>query len=1109
MIFYKHIYFTKVITMHNLFLKLVFLCFSSILFSQTKIVRGTVYDNASKDPLPGVLIRVKESSSFTTSALDGTYQIELKESEKTLVFNYNDFESYEQYVASHIYVVDAYMSEHYKNEYVDTPFALRKKNTLVSSQSYIDPKELKIPKGNLTHALSGRASGFSGIQEGGAFGQDNATLFIRNIASFGNLPSPLLIVDGVPNRSIENINPEDIEKFTVLKDAVSTAPYGVRGANGVIIITTKRGKHVSKPTLNVEFNKGITTFTKVPEFLNAVEYKSLYNASRLTRDTVPQFTDGDIQSTRLGLNQDLRPNNVDWYDLLFNDFGETTRFDINASSKTNSANFYLSVGYFGEKGLLKPSETQFYDTEQKIDRFNITLNADLKISDNMRVGIGFLATIFSNNQPLFSPQSLYENLYATPIHIAPPVFSNGQFPSFSIPTDPVFGNEIPVSQNPLVGATQNGSSEFRRISYRPTVDITYDLKKVLKGLAFKGKVSIDSEALYQSSIQQAVPLYSLSGVNFDGSLQTDIEREGSSILRVTTSSDRVSQAYIQAGLDYERTFADFDISAALLLNQISVRAFSEPTMSNLTSDLENSIARALTQTSEELVNPFRRRDYLSRLSVGYKSKYFLETNVSYSGADAFFASDKRFGVFPSIGGGWIISKESFFDKLKPVISFFKLRGSYGKSGYSNIFRVTGRYDNLGEFIQSQIIREPDSQEPDNFYTFGDSESNQTPAQIQFFEQFLQTNRTWETSTKYNLGLDLAFMNNKLALEVDVWMDDRKDIVNNFSTIDRPFFSDVTLSTNAIISGFQFDFQEQAQNEGRNRFFYTLNGLEAKSKGVDITLSYNQVFESGFKFGARGVFNYNKTKLTSPLSSAFRDVRTSLFSNPLAPILPNSQPYQHYGLVADGLFTTEDEVTAAADGYPITPRVGDIKYRDLDGDGFITTSDRTAIGKGIIPNITYGLFLTGTYKAFDISIFLQGAAEVDFHYSGIGTNPEIAFNPDRPTSLIAIVNDHWSEENPNPNAFYPRLSDSSNLTLNYQYSTFWLKNTDFVRLKNLELGYTYKSSKSKYLNSFRFFISGANLVTLSKWKFWDPESSIENGAIYPNTKVYNAGLRFQF
>ncbi len=988
-------------------------------------VSGTVRDKIG-GIIIGVSIRVPGTQTGTTTNAEGFYSIDVEPTD-TLEFSFIGYESQRISVRNRMDLnVILEPKEGGLNEVVVVGFGIQKKVSLVGAQSTIRPSELKLPARSLTNALGGRLAGIVSVQKSGEPGYDGADIYIRGISTYSSSPQgPLVIVDGVPGRSITDIDPEDIETFTILKDASATAVYGTRGANGVIIVNTKAGK-IGKPNINVELNQAITRFTQLPKFVNAPEFMRMYNEGLQMRGRTPQYTEERIKKHETGEDPDLYPN-VNWFDVLFNKWATNRKALLNVRGGSEFATYYIGAGYYSETGMLKRDKIQSYNSSIKLDRFNFTTNVDVNVTKTTKIELGVNGFIINSNYPGIGTNTLFNLAAQVPPHMIPPRYSNGLWPK--IPNGGFY--------SPYRDMTQSGYATEYRNTVRSNIRLKQNLDFLVKGLSFTTMFAFDSYSWNNLNRKRNVQTYFAEGRNPDSSLKMMLVEPGSNVLGYEGSRGGNRNFYTETALNYSNNFGKHEVSALALFNQ---------------SDYINGDANDLVASI-----PFRIRGFSGRVTYGYSNRYFVEGNFGYNGAEN-FTPKKRFGFFPSFGAGWVASNEAFFEPLKNTISYLKFRYTYGLTGNSNTgnrFLFLTRINTAGGFT----FGVPGSQVSYNGYEEGLAGSDVS----------------WETGKRQNLGIEIKVLRDRLSLIVDLFKEHRTGILTR--QLDVPYSSGYT-----------------AANLPYGNVGITSN------KGIDVTLEYNHEFNRDYRINFRGNFNFNKNLAIADGLPPWQYPWLNRTGHPIS---------QRFGYVALGLFSDSAEILRspkqAGDVRP-----GDIKYQDLNGDGQINSFDTKAIGYGEVPRILYGLNLSATVKRFDLFMFWQGAALVDFMYaSGHSTNPFY----EGPTigNLYTQALDRWTPDNPNPRPFYPRMSTRQDITTNYYESTWWIKRADYIRLKEVMIGYNFSvKSLSRFgVKNLRAYLQATNLVTFSPWKIWDPELTEGRGYRYPQLSAFNFGIRVNF
>ena len=988
-------------------------------------ITGTVVDIQDKQPLIGVGVRLKSHPQVGSSTdLNGLYVIEAEKGD-ALLFSYMGYKDLEVPVTGETTVdIAMSMDTEVLSEAMVVGYGTQKKISLIGSQQNITADELKAPVANLTQSIAGRVAGVVSMQRSGEPGFDDATIYIRGISTLtASMSAPLTIVDGVP-RSISNIDPEDIESFTVLKDASATAIYGVRGANGVIIINTKGGK-TGKPKFDVRYTEGVTQFIQLPSFVDAPTYMALSNEALQTRGEARRYSDVEIQKTASGEDPFLYPN-VDWMKLLFKKFGRNRNATANISGGTEMAKYYVGLAYFSEDGMYNNDTSRHdYNANTFFNRYSVTTNIDLKPFETTQIKLGIQGYLANANYPAKSNQSIFSSAFNAPANYIAPFYPDGK-----IGDKPAGSN-----QNPYAVLNEMGYANQWRSQLYSNLKIIQDLPWITEGLSISGTISFDTYNYTSNRFNRTPNSFMTIGRDSEGYLIYQQTFTGSESLTYSNSASGTMNIYIEAGVNYKRTFGKHDVSAMLLYNQ---------------SDEKDTKA-----SSVETALPYRFNGLAGRATYAYDDRYFGEFNFGYNGSEN-FAPGKRYGFFPSAGLGWVISNEGFFGNAKDVISFLKLRATYGLVGNSNI---TGR-----RFAYLSTM----SQSTSTSYTFGSSYESAFNT-VKVGEEGVDV--TWETATKLNVGLDINFLNNNLSIHADYFKDRREGIF--LSRGDIPAYVGLTSAPLGNLGkvdneGFEVavDFHKQINPD----WFLSFMG--------NVSYSHNTVVENGINY-----------------AYPWLDVR-------------GQRVGQRYGFIAEKLFESDEEVARSAYQTGDT-RAGDIKYVDINGDAKIDDYDKVPIGYGSTPEVVYGFGFNLAWRDLSLSAMFQGAACVDALISGQGVTP---FQQGMASgNIMTYALDRWTETNPSQNVQVPRLTPSASYNMNYEASTWWLKNTSYLRLKNVQLAY---SLPKKWMKAIKFsnasvYLQGVNLLTFSKFKLWDVEQSDGRGDVYPNTKSYSVGINFSF
>ncbi|MCQ6960764.1 TonB-dependent receptor [Mucilaginibacter aquariorum] len=985
-------------------------------------VSGRIIDSLGK-PLSGVSVLVKGTSRGTVSDQNGYYRISVENNE-VLVFKMIGFISKEIGVNGQK-VIDIVLKEQTSglNEVVVVAFGAQKKLTTIGAQSTVKAEDLKLPVANISNLIAGRVAGIVGVQRSGEPGYDNSEIYIRGISTFTS-SSPLILVDGV-ERSFNNVDPEDIASFSVLKDASATALYGVRGANGVIIIQTKKGR-AGKTTINVQYDQGMTEFTRLPQFADGVTYMEIANEAyknSFPTDPNPRYSAERIAATKTQSDPDLNPD-VNWMNVILNRYGHNRRARVNANGGSDKAQYYLSVGYYDETGMFKTDELAKYNSTLKFSRFNFTSNLTLNVTKTTKVDFGVSGWISNGNYPGSGTGSIFSAAYVLPPITIPARYSNGLYSK--IRTGDV--------NNPYTILTQSGYTTEFRSQLWSNLRLTQNLDFLTPGLSITGMYSFDNYNTHQIARSKSVDGFLATGRNAAGELIFEQTQIGTNYLGYSRNNNGSRQLYLEGAINYTKTIKKHDFGAMLLYNQTDrVDAFA--------ADFNSSI-------------PFRYMGLAGRATYAYDTKYLAEVNFGYNGSET-FAPNKRFGFFPSFGLGWIASQEKFFEPVKDIFSFLKMRFSYGIVGNSSI---GGR-----RFAYISTITGQGS------YNYGQNNTDNKIDGLNFGDYAV--NVTWERAAKYNLGIEFKMLNDELSVTADVFREKRTGIF-----LQR---GDVPMSVG--IGSLPW------ANLGK-----------VNNTGVDVTIDYQKRL-GDFTVGIRGNINWNRAIIIDDGKAPFPYPWQQRIGRKLG---------QRYGYIALGLFQSEEDVRNS----PYQPGVnkpGDIKYKDLNGDGKIDAYDQTAIGHGSIPEIVYGFGPTIKWKNWSLATWFKGISNVDIFLNGDGLQP-FRLGGERGNLFKAVIN-RWTPENPSQNVLYPRLTYGSD-NMNYETSTWWTKNGAFLRLQTAELNYSFanKAFLSKIgISNLNVYFIGYNLLTFSEFKLWDVELGDGRGSQYPLLKTYNLGIRCTF
>ena len=999
-------------------------------------ISGTVTD-AAGEALIGVSVTVKDAKGLgTITNIDGKYNIKMQQYQ-TLVFSYIGYKPVSVLVKGDKKVIDVQMSEEKTNaidEVVVTGLGTQKKLTVTGAITNVDVSQMKqFPSSNFTNALAGNVPGIIAMQSSGQPGKSTSRFWVRGISTFGASASAMILVDGFERNNIDDLNIEDIESFSVLKDASATAIYGSKGANGVILITTKHGK-AGKININVKGEASYNTRTITPKFIDAPTYANLLNEARVTRNLAPQYQPEELALIRSGLDPDFYPN-VDWSKLLLKNGAMSYRADLSMSGGGNTARYFVSLSYVEDQGMYNTDETlrKKYDTNANYKRWNYRMNVDIDVTPTTIIKLGVSGNLNKRNSPGLGDQYLWSELFGFNALSSPVLYSNGYVPAY--------GNNI-RQMNPWVSSTRTGYNEEWDNNIQTNVTVDQKLDFITKGLSFTGRFGYDTYNSNHIYYRLWPAMYRANSRDSQGNIIWDKLFEETSMSQ-TSGGDGSRHEFLEALLRWDRTFDK-------LHNFSAVSRFTQDERiqtRNIGTDIKNSVSK-------------RNQGLAGQLTYNYALRYFIDFNFGYNGSEN-FADHHRYGFFPAFSLAWNVAEEPLVKKALPWLNMFKLRYSWGKVGN----------DNMGRFPYLYTL----DYTPNIGYNWGSNLSSGTIPGIHY-TQMASPNVTWEVARKTDFGFDFVAFDNKFSLTMDYFHEKRTGIF-----IQRMFLPDIT---------------------GLESYPWANVGA-VKSKGFDGNFQYKDHIGE-INWTVRGNITYSKNTILE------RDEENNVYAYQYG---KGYRVNQQRGLIALGLFRDYDDIRNSPKQSWGTVQPGDIKYKDVNGDGIVDDGDRVAIGATDTPSLIYGLGASVSWRGFDLNLHFQGAGKYTFLINSGAVN---AFRDGRWGNILqGITDNRWissdisgTKETENPNAPYPRLSYGYNLN-NQQSSSFWLRNGRFLRLKNLDIGYTLPKPivNTIHLENVRIYISGQNLITWSPFKLWDPElESSVRGQIYPITRSFTAGIQ---
>ncbi len=1034
-------------------LSLALILASMVAVAQTKTVKGVIYEEETGEPMPGATVSVEGSTRGVMTDLDGSFELTGVKPTDKLKFECLGKETQVLQVGTMTnFVVKLKNAANELDEVTVVAFGKQRKESVIGSISTVDVKTLKVPSSNLTTALAGNVAGVIAYQRTGEPGQDNADFFVRGITTFGANTSPLILIDNIELTSTDlaRLQPDDIESFSIMKDATATALYGARGANGVIFVTTKRGQE-GPAKIFARVETSISAPTDVVELADPVTYMKSYNEAISTRDPLGElmYTYDKIEQTgKPGANRLIYPAN-DWYDMLFKDFATSYRANVSVRGGGKVATYYVSGAYTEDTGVLKVDKRNGFNNNIDDKNYTLRSNVDINVTPTTKLAVRLTGNFRDYQGPLNGGSDVYRQI----MHSDPVLF-----PAY-YPVDDehvgiqhiMFGNYEDGSYiNPYANLVK-GYKNYQRSQMIAAVQLEQDLKFITKGLSFMTLFNLTRLSEFTVNRQFNPYWYRLDRYDsYTGEYHVNrINENGTDYLTYSESGKTVKNTmYSETRLNYNRSFGKHDVTGLLVFTA------SESLTANA--------------GSLQLSLPSRNAGLSGRFTYGYDKRYFVEYNFGYNGSERFHRSH-RWGFFPSAGLAWMMSNEKWFKPLTKVVSNLKLRYSYGLVGNDNIGSSSNRFYYLSEMSMNNSGLGASFGETRNVSYNG-------IGVVRYANEAI----TWEKSYKSNYALELGLFK-KLDIIAEYFTEHRTDIFMPRADIPN------TMGLQAAVYG---------------------NIGQARTKGIDIQADYKQAWSNGLWASARANFTYSSGKYdvyeepTYPESyrqHAGRSIR------------------QTWGYIAERLFVDDEDAANSPSQAAFGSQYGggDIKYTDVNGDGVITNADMVPIGYPTSPEIIYGFGVSLGHKGFDFSVFFQGLARESFwidatsaystKYNKYGTAPFV----NNGQLLKAYSDSHWSEDNRDIYALYPRYSAYENHN-NTQVSTWWMRDGSFVRLKQMEFGYTLpqKLTNKIHIDNLRVYFQGNNLLCWSKFKLWDPELAGE-GFNYPIQRTFNIGLNVTF
>lgn len=1007
-------------------------------WAQTKQVSGVVTDGTGETVI-GASVLEKGTTNGTITDLDGKFILTVNDN-AVLQISYVGYTTQEVPVKGKTsFNITLKEDSEMLEEVVVVGYGAQKKESVVGAISQVSNKELlQSPAANVSQAISGKIAGVITSQTSGAPGSDDTQIYIRGRATFAGDAQPLVLVDGV-EREFSQIAPDDIETISVLKDASATAVYGVRGANGVMLITTKRGKE-QKPEVSLTANWQIQSPTRTDTYLDSYQSVMLLEEA-LANDGLPsQYSASDIEMFRrsvagelTGVDAMLYPN-VDWYDEVLNSTAPAQRYNVSVRGGTKRMRYYASAELYDQQGLVKDLSNDAYgnSSSPSFRRYAFRANMDFFLIKDLTVSVNFGTRFEERGGPNSNESSSYSEIFYEMNHTPGWLFPVSAQVQNGEKTETIYGGTSQYQNNIVGRLAEAGFYRATNTINETNFIADYKMDWLTPGLSVKGMLSFDYDSYNRKLYSKSFATYQLTDTSNPSELKSWNRFNSDGELAGSQSHAADYKLYMEAQVNYARTFGKHDVTGMVLYNQNDHRVNDE-------------LAR-------------RYQGLVGRATYAYDDRYLAEVNFGYNGSENFMKG-RRFGFFPAFSVGWRVNNESFMEKYSNWLNNLKIRASYGQVG-NDIYSVNG--------VVQRFLYEEAWNQIANDYTFG------TSGQTGIYEaQYPNYRVTWERAHKYNLGIEFGLFNGLLNGNVDVFYEKRNDILTTYQT--RPEWVGVNMA---------------AGNLGKTT-----------NKGYEIELKHHNTIGKDFDYTVGFTFSHAKNEITSKDEPALMTEYRKEEGHPIG---------QYYGLVCDGFVTQAD-----IDGGQLPTstfgdvKVGDLKYRDMNNDGFIDERDETFIGYSDVPENMFALTLGANYKGWGFSIMFQGVNKVSRYYDA--------------EAMYAFVNggkvkehhlQRWdpaqSEEYNLANAKYPLLHYDSYGDHNQRQNSFFLKNGAFVRLKNIELSYTLPKEWIKVvgMSNCRLYVNANNLVTWDHLDgLTDPESNGSNR--YPIMKTVNFGVNINF
>ncbi len=1017
-------------------------------------ITGRVTD-INNEPLMGVSVSISNAPGLGTRTDEtGRYSLKVRRYQ-TLVFSFVGYDRAEV-LLNEQKTIDVTMNESDASvidQVVVTATGNERRIAVTGAITTVDVERLKSnPSTSMADALAGQVPGILAMQRSGRPGEISE-FWIRGISTFGANSSALILVDGF-ERDMNEINVEDVESFTVLKDASATAIYGSRGANGVVLINTKRGKE-GKIVINAKVEGFRSQFTKLPKFADGFTYATMANEAKITRNQEPLYSDAELEILRLGLDPDLLPN-VDWMDVLLRDDTYSNRSQLSMSGGGKTARYYVGGSYHDMQGMYKVDDAiKDYNTNTNFKRYTYRLNVDMDITPTTLLRAGISGSLRKENDPGVGTTAIWTSLMGYNPVMMPLTYTDGRIPSWTGKED---------NLNPWVQGTMTGYRENWENNIQTTLNLEQKLDFITQGLRFVGRFGYDTKNWNSIRRFKRPETWRIERFRNEGELVFVRTAEQQQMIQ-SSSSNGSRRDFFEWDLLYNKSLGRHNFGAVAKYMQSS-EVFTQ----GLGTDLKNGIAKRIQGLS-------------GRVNYNFDNRYFADFNFGYTGSENFHR-DNRFGFFPAFSAAWNVAEEPFL-KNADWVSMFKIRYSQGKTGndrlgdenrFPYLYELESLYarDDNGNIIYDNGIPRPAGG-----YQFGDIQSSNLWGGIRYAD-IASPYVSWEVATKKNLGMDFSFLNDKISGVLDLF-DERRDAI----FMRRDFLAGYVGLESEIIDNVRYRYPKA-------------NVGSVQSRGFDGNIDFKQQFNT-VNLTLRGNITYSKNEILA------RDEQNTIYDYRLQ---EGHRVDQARGLIALGLFKDYDDIRNSPTQQFGEVMPGDIKYKDINGDGVVDDTDITAIGATTRPNLIYGFGMSVSWKGIDVNVLFQGAGKSSYFINGSSVYMFQGGDGWGNVLMDLANSNRWIlGENEDPNADYPRLTYGANPN-NYRASTFWLRDGSYLRLKNLDIGYSLPKHwvNRARINNARIFFVGTNLLTFSKFSLWDPEMGNPDGKVYGLSKTLSLGLQ---